>query len=735
MAMTGPTASATRFRAVHVLMLCIVSMMCNAAHAASLNVPTSHPRIWFGAAARLQQAQAYHQSVPLLRPAYDSFNRAGTNYLRALHGVVTNDAQSCALALRGDPSGQASDSGLIGAVLPTTVGAFRDAIRQDGEAWLAVYDWCNGALTEAERTMLVSRWNSYMVRERDDTTIGHHGEEASNYWSGRVRNFLLWGIASYHENSQAQSWINEALDTRMGIWFAEWYQAFGKGGVFPEGSDYGIVSLAYPVMPFASAADFGFDPFAQTPYFTEAIYALIYGTTPGPSTIAGSTRTEYSFFPFGDDEHFHGGGGINTRSYLGDFAKFMGVRALGTGNSKHALAWLAQSQARAQWLTRSLAAPASAPGDLNDLPLDYYAPGAGVMAMRTGHDANATAVHLQLGTPNGMSHRHLDAGNFQMWRKGRWVTRESTGYSDRVLALGANPGGSTVDTNHPVAHNTLLMQGYTTGRWIGDGPWPGRPNDDQPLEFPQVRRLQHESQFAFIATDYSRANRNGVDTRLDWPGTDKAIREFLFVRPLQALIILDRTRGSSDSQRPFYFTSSWLFNDPSLEQPAFHLDAPNIERHFIMHFETSPSVNGNRVHSSVGNQTNELITLLPTTPDWRVVNEDVPAHAEAGQHRLEIKQSGSAELYFLNVVTAYDSGEAAITATLVDNGSGWTLALSHPTRGNATVQLQKGMVSAGGSVQIGSDAPVPLAEGVQGISVTSMGPVWESSTLFRNGFE
>lgn len=725
------------------LLLALLAVGASALDAAQLNIPTSHPRLWFGQATRLQQAQAFHTSEPLTLPAYNAFDASTSQYLRALHGVVTGSAQSCQYALRGNPatppppSGGVADQGLLGAIMPgpSQPGGFRDAMRQQGEQWLLVYDWCNADLSPTERATLVTRWNGYLQRERDDTAIGHHGEEASNYWSGRVRNFLLWGIGSFHENADAQAWINEALDTRMGVWFVEWYAAFGRGGVFPEGSDYGIVSLSYPIIAYASAADFGFDPYAHTPYFREALYALIYGSTPGPGTIEGTAFSAYSLFPFGDDEHFHEGGGINTRSYLGDFSKFLGVHLAGSANARHALAWRAQADAGTQWLLRTLSAPAAASGDLTDLPLDYYAPGAGVMAMRSGHGPDDTAVHLQLGTPNGMSHRHLDAGNLQMWRKGRWVTRESVGYADRILALGANPGGATVDSDHPVAHNTLLMQGFSTGRWIGSGPWPGQPNFDQPLDFPQVKRVHHAAQFGYVAVDYSLANRNGLDTRLDWPATDRAWREFLFIRPLQALIILDRTRGSSDSQRPYYFTSNWLFNDPQYGQPAFHLPAADITRDFILHFETAPTVIANRVRASAGSASNELITLLPAAPAYRIVNEDVPGDEQAGQHRVELRQTGSADLYFLNVLTAYDAGEVPLSATLSDNGGSWTLALSHPTRGSAVIVLQKGMDSVGGSVAVNNGAPEPLLERVQGISVGPDGPVWEALTLFSNGFE
>ena len=702
-----------RFLAVH--LLAFAAMAPSLCPAAQLNIPNGHPRLWFGSPARLQQARDHFTTDP--------FTPAGADiqYERALRGLLTNNVSDCDQAADYFVAWQASAG----------PGGFRDDTRQQGEELMLMFDWCYASFSVAERATLVARWNGYMDREISDN-LGNQGDEANNYWSGRTRILLMWGITSFGENPRAQEFIDQALDTRMGSWFPTWYQNFGRGGVFPEGGDYGIVSLSYPLIPFVSAADFGYDAFAQTPYFTEAIYALIYGSTPGATTISGLPTFGLSLFPFNDDEHFYEGGAINTRNYLGDFARYFGSRAATSGNARHARAWLTASNAGRRWLFDALGGSGNA-ADLATLPLDYYAPGAQVFDMRTAHNANAMQVHLQLGTPGGTAHRHMDAGSFQVWRKGRWLTRESTGYSDRLVAYGQPSGSSTtIDSSEAPAQNTLLFEGATTGIWIGNGPQPippsGNPDPDQPRRLPEVKRLQHEAQFAFVATDYSEAYRNGLDTRADWPYAEKAWREFIFVRPLQALIVLDRMRGSSDSQRPFYLTANWLWNGP-------HIGGAQVRRSFLMHFETQPSANGNRLAATIGNQTSELIALLPTSPVFRVINEDVPGDEQSGQYRLELDSVGSAESYFLNVITGYDSGEAAITANLIDNGSSWTLNLSHSTRGNASVVLNKGMTSIGGSISIGGSPPEPLRSNVQGISVTPEGPVWEAAYLFRDGFE
>lgn len=677
--------------------------------AANLNIPTTHPRLWFGNAARLQQAQLYEDTHPITPAGGD------IQFERALRGVVNGNSADCDLA---------ADYLLAWDV--NTQGNHMDAYRQQGEELLLIYDWCHDRFSPAEIQTLVTRWNAY-IDEEIANTFANQYSEANNYFTGRMRNELMWGIASFHENARAQEFINHALDTRLGSWFSAWYQDFGRGGVFPEGGDYGVVSLSYPLIPFVSAADFGYDPYAQTGYYREAIYAMVYGTTPGATTLNTGFSGGPLLFPFNDDENLHNGGVINSRNYLGDFARYFGVRNAATGNARHARAWLATTNAGRSWLFDALGGSGSA-ADFADLPLDYYAPGANVFDLRTGHDAAAMQVHLQLGTPGGVEHRHYDAGSFQVWRKGRFLTRETAGYSDQIAGF-MNSG--SVDTEHPLAHNTLLFEAWNTGRWVGRGPHvipPGGDRGENPRALPEIKRLQHAPQFGFVAVDYSNAYRNMPESRVDWPYADKAWREFLFIRPLQALLILDRTRGSSDSLLPWYNGGGWLLNGP-------HVSGDQVRRTFVMHFETAPVANANRVAATLGTQTAELITLLPASPSYRIFNEDRAGDEQAGQHRLELDQIGSTDAYFLNIVTGYDSGEAVLTANLVDNGGSWTITLSHPVRGSASIVLNKGMASTGGSIAINGGAPTSLHDAVQGISVTTERPVWDAIGLFSDSFE
>lgn len=686
--------------------------------AANLVIPASHPRLFYGNPARLAQARAYFTSVPFAPAGGDATDR---EMQRALRGLLNDSAADCdtAVAHLANWTWQAQGNGR------------RDALRQQGEGLLAIYDWCRARLSPTQVSTLVARWNGYLDEEFADT-FANRGSEANNYFWGRVRNELMWGIASHGDNPRAQEFIDRALDLRLGTWFARWYADFGRGGVFAEGSDYGVVMLSYPLLPFASAADFGFDPYAATPFFREALFAVVYGTTPGPSAVSGGYSGRPQLFPFSDDDSFRDGGVVGNREYLGDFARFMGQRLPASGTARSARAWLAHANAGRRWMFDALGG-AGDPADLGLLPLDYYAPGAGVLYARANAGPQAAALHVQVNTPGGIEHRHLDAGGFQLWRKGRWIMRESTGYSASIAGLG---GIGSVDVLHPVAHNGLLFQGRSTARWVGSGPVvipPGTDRGDQPDGLPVVVRLQSHPEFTFLAADFSAAERNTNGRRVDWPYAERALREYLFLRDLGALLVFDRTRGSADSQLPYYFGADWIERTDPL---AVHVTGAQVRRTFLAHFENAPTVAGNRASATVGDQVAELVSLAPAGATLRVVNEDRPGSEAEGQHRIEIDLVGAQEGYFLDVVHGRDAAAPALAASVVEAADRYTVTLSQAGVGSATVVLFKGMASNGGSVAFDGGAPVALGRRVQGISVGDDGPAWEDlGILFEESFE
>jgi hypothetical protein len=215
-------------------------------------------------------------------------------------------------------------------------------------------------------------------------------------------------------------------------------------------------------------------------------------------------------------------------------------------------------------------------------------------------------------------------------------------------------------------------------------------------------RSQSGADHAFAAVDLSKAYRSTDRSRpeRDTPWAKTVVREFVFVRPLETLVVFDRLEA----------------------QDGAGVTAANVRKTFLLHLEVAPTAaSGGTVVATNGDQTLKVTTLLPTTPlAYRTVAEG----GAVGQQRVEITTSGEAQTHFLNVLQARGSAESDLQASVADTGATFELALTHPTKGSAKIVFAKGMTSAGGSVQVGAAAPVALPSDVQRIEVTDAGPVW-----------
>ncbi len=715
----------------------IGSLACTAAAAAQLSIPASHPRLWYGVEsgasghARLQRARNFAAQNPVAIPGWSPSDRFRQLALRSL---IRGQGDPAA-----DPDCQQAVDWLRGFTL-SVGGTSSDQARWDGENAILVYDWCHYTISAADRALLLDRWNGYTAA-LNAKGWGGLTMPANNYFWGYLRNGLLWGIASYHDGGDAQrqvaqGFLDHALDRRYhdpaqgsgNSRFRSWYEAFGVGGVPLEGLQYGPYMLDYPVIAFTAATDYGHVAWDAVPFWRDAVYWLQYAA-PAAKTIARDGATpRFELFPFNDDEFFAGGG-----SAEGGYGSFLGAMVLRDPDSqlaRQAWRWLQlRGNAPAWWVRAELAAiPAPAPPAV--LPLDYYADGRQFLYGRAGDAAGATAYMLQLGGANaytsnvaqleadgGVGHSHQDLGNFQLWRKGRWITRETTGYDIASDGVRGWNNAAAVDPLEAVAHNTVLFEGrgqvYTRRGWA------------------KVRRLQSATGFAYAAVDMVESYRAPAHqtwlAKDDWPFAEVAIREFVYLRALDALVVLDRLQSGSDSLDPVY--------DGGYTGPQ--MPGTQVRKTFVLHATgTGADENGNpfalgsaAATATVGDQRMDLRTLLPAAPVYRVIDEG----GRVGQFRLEYDVSGTETTYLLNVVAARDASEAPIGVSLADAGDAWELTLIHPQKGSATLRLRKGLASSGGSVRIGLDPAVALRDDVQGMVIGPQGPAWLGTPFMTTG--
>ncbi|MBV8206212.1 MAG: heparinase II/III family protein [Acidobacteria bacterium] len=630
-----------------------------------LNIPRTHPRLWW-TPERLARAE----SAPFKARDDDKISMAA-------RCMIKHDRQACDAAVQWAMGLQVN-----------TESVASDQARYFGESFILIFDWCHDSFSDEQRQILIQRWNDALTTLMRKEWGGPEMPQ-NNYFWGYLRNELEWGIATYHENPQASRFLHDALEVRWHKAFVAHAREQGLGGVPQEGAQYGRYQITYPIVGFASAALLGRDVYRESNYFPGSAYYVIYTTTPAPTThIRQDAKTGYDVFPFDDDEMWFNGAAAEA-NYYGDFMTEVANEWAGTPLGSHARAWLKLVHPQ---VSNFIAAAdgGGAAGDLSSLPLDYYSPGVEYFYGRSDWTGRATAFNLQLSRPNSaiVGHAHMDAGNWQIWRGGRWLSRETVGYGDQLAGYA---GEGKVESSGTLPHNTLLVNG--TGMALG---WPVAPSN--------VRRLETRPEYSYVDVDlsgqYRYARRDSHVAERDNPAAAHVEREFVFVRPLETLVIFDRVQSAAFAGKT----------------------AAQVTKTFVAHFEESPQVSDeSHVLAMDGNQALRLSTLLPAQHSYRVV----PEGGKFGQYRLEVDGSGSANTYFLNVLQARDRSAADLQATLAETADEYVLTLLHPEKGKVTLTFRKGVSTpAGGSITVGGTTRKFL-DREQKITVSEQGPAWE----------
>jgi hypothetical protein len=568
-----------------------------------------------------------------------------------------------------------------------------DGVASDTYRWgdwvPVVYDWCNAVMTADEQQTFMDRYNTYtdIIRQKP---WGGPTMPGNNYYWGYFRNEVNWAIATWYENPMAQTFYDDALVTRWQNSFLPYATGSDLGGVTPEGSQYGRYMLEYTVVPFTTLKNLGRDLLQETNWYKEAVFNLISTTSPDRTHIKGDEMAPYfQTFPFGDDETFNGYPSA-AQSYYGDFMTMAANEWSDRPVGQYARHWLTQVQPP---LSRYVAAvdPGGPGQDFGSLPVDYYAAGdPQFLYTRNQWGPQATTLLMQLGQGTRASHFHHDIGTFQVWRNGYYLSKESTGYSMQFN------GGTDSQT---ISKNGILFGGIGEANAYADGP-------------AQVLRLESSADYAYAAVNLLptyRAHGSSQRERDDNPYAGSIVREFLYIKPLETTVVLDRL-ASTDERGP----------------------PENVVKTFLMHFPLPPQItDAHSVLAVNGTQALRLTSLLSPAPDFRVVDEgdftghhDDPAYY---QFRLEENVSGTRDSYFLHVLQARDAGGADLALNLTEDATSWTVTLDHPTQGHATVVLNKGLDSLGGLVgysATGTPDLGPLRDSVEPIQVTDDGPAW-----------
>ena len=554
-------------------------------------------------------------------------------------------------------------------------------------AWMVpvIYDWCNDKMSEDERKQFLARYG-HIVEAMNGKSWGGPAMPGNNYYAGYMRNSGIFGLAAFGETPLAAAALDDALVTRWQKSTLPYYATGAAGGVIGEGSQYDRYNAAY-VLCLADAVKTatGRDMMKETDWFRELAYQTIYSTTPTLVYAKGVEDPYFQRFAFGDCEKWDGH--PNVDEYTGDAMRAIALEYADERVGEDAEAYVQEVEAPKGlfgWLVED--GRKAAAGDLSQLPLDYFAPGAGHAYARGKWGGGMTMLMLQLGEAKKGSHGHLDAGSFQMLRGERWMTKESTGY-------GTQFAGCT--SRDALAHNTIVINGRGQANAYPDGE-------------PEIIAIETARDFFHGAVDLSRAYRASKSSHLerdDNPEVVKCIREFIYVRP-DLLIVFDRIETKT----------------------------PEAEKTFVVHTASKPKFEtldpwGDLFTSENGGSQFVFQTVYPKKVTYKTVDEgDVEGKKDAAgfyQWRTETTQTGTREAYFLTVLAAQERFDLAPQCELIEKEGVIGATIKQPGR-KTEVEFNK---AVGGSL----GRLVVDAAGAYGHSESDLPAKIQSITVDRRG--
>ena len=690
-----------------------------------LTFPNAHPRL-FWTPARITTAKAWVTSTGYLGQTANTRNLDDYDIaFTCINGPPSAQAAACAQAIT-DTTGFAPSSGCY-------TGPGCDAMRVQGEMMLLIRDWlapgCGLAacLTAGQVTTLETNWNTWQNGQDTVTqTWGNVGMPASNYFAGQFRNDFTFGIASYITNASADANLQYAMNSRwVDLLNFDSPTGTGRNGAYgyafhnQEGAaEYGRYSLDYYAAALASSALLGRDLWNETTAFKSGVLTTIYNTV---LQRTASPRSVWDGFTASDDEQWvaadtcafqsHNstgnanatGGCMMESQYYGDFMTAAAGEYAATNIGKYARQWLGTVKPAVGPMFRSVD-PGGSSLAFSNLPLDYYASGANYLYLHDTWTSTGTTCLLQMGVTKGTNpgaqawgsgHSHWDAGTFQCSRKGVNIIRETMGYSETVAGYGgACLSGGCANVYEGFAHNIPFVGGQAQNISQGCSDGPGI-----------IKRLESQTNYAYAVTDLTLVYQNhvcdaGNPTRQN-QNVVSVVREYLYFRGINVLLVVDRIQTT----------------------------ASGTSTTFVTHCETSPSVSGAQVTCNDGTQRALYTALLPTAPTISTFAENVSSSGPTPviatgewQYRIESNNTnpGNVVSYQVNAIQLGDiSGFVALTPSIVDNGTNWTVTLD----ANDVATIFKGTASTGGTVKA-AGATTTLATTVESMTITDAGPVW-----------
>ncbi|MGE3705777.1 MAG: hypothetical protein AB7I13_10925, partial [Vicinamibacterales bacterium] len=330
--------------------------------------------------------------------------------------------------------------------------------------------------------------------------------------------------------------------------------------------------------------------------------------------------------------------------------------------------------------------------DFTALPLDYCSSGFQFCHVRDSWDASAgskpTGFFIEAGAvwnPGG-NHPDCSGGSWQAWRGQRWVSKEAANAYARTNTNLA--GNGATDAGTFMSHNRMTVNDTQTNGFCAVPQMP----------LPTVSRRMSEPGFFYLSTDLR--GYSGLGSTVTG-----LVRDFLYIRELDTLCTFDRVQTTTAS----------------------------ATKNAFVHFPVSPVQNGNTFTGTNNGEGLYAIVLAGSVAGQSTsyVVRDEGAYGTGRntdndpQHRLEVRTTGTATSYIPICAQAFSTGDALISVTAIEDADSVDLTISRAGASTYVASFAKGATAAGGSLRVGSGAPVAFASTVEPVVADQSLVAWD----------
>ncbi len=593
------------------------------------------------------------------------------DYAQKARAILMRVIQLASTPIKGDPNSVADETYSIAirassagaGVMLTTDWIYPYLTTADKLAIHAVFLRWADELVHAQRTSHnhpkpIGVFNDpVMVKDRAVTRYA-----ANNFFVAHGRNLALIA-AALDPTDDPGGQLRAYLDNATGAFLYmtdHLYRNDGAGGLPPEGSEYGSLSLGLTAEMLLELHSAGLDDpelrgqqvdLRSSPFWNSAMAAHIHARVPGLYELqyAGPYHQAFSW---GDSQDYHPGTEASydwapTFAPIGLIAKDAGdtqtydtarwlLTEYATGGPSRLHKRVSNSYVPRQSIFYFLLLDPAAPPPIDPRPLmprDYYAEGLKLLFSRSGWGEDASYFSYQLSW-SGIDHQHADANNFAFYRKGEWLTKECAGYAlpfalstwHNTVAIQNDPPNEKAKGN--AAEQSTKVGGQFQFLFDGDG---------------EVLARSFADEYTYVVGDAT-PRYNAVAYKAT--AVSDATRALFWLKP-DHVVIHDRAATNKNGRF----------------------------KRFFLQLPSKPTIDGTQARATTASgQIVALSSLLPLDPALSTgpVPDDISlATGEPMTFALQISApNGNAEARFLNVLQGVDAGGNPDATTLLKSDAG-----------------------------------------------------------------